>query len=633
MTSMAHDLPTGRTRAPSLPHLALLALGVVYGDIGTSPLYALRECFHGPYAVETSRGNVLGVLSLILWSLILVISVKYLVFVLRADNRGEGGVLALTALLGQSSLRRGKRWRVLLALGLFGAALLFGDGMITPAISVLSAVEGLEIATPVFAPYIIPVTIVILVALFAVQRRGTAAIGVLFGPVTVVWFLTLAALGVAAMARQPLVLAAANPLHAAQFFAHNGMAGYAVLGLVFLSVTGGEALYADMGHFGARPIRVAWYTLVLPSLMLNYFGQGAYLLDHPDPAANTFYALAPRWALLPLVVLATMATVIASQAVISGVFSIAMQAVQLGYLPRLRITHTSARLFGQIYIAPVNWTLLLATIGLVIGFRSSSGLAAAYGVAITLDMVITTVLLTSVMLWVWRWPPAAAVALGTFFLAIDLAFFGANIGKVPGGGWFPLAVGAAVFTLITTWKRGRQLLAERIRTHLLPLEMFVRDIAAHPPVRVPGAAVFMTGNPEKAPLALAHNLKHNKTLHEKVVLLTILTEDVPYVPVSRRAEVEALDGGLQRVVARFGFMQEPHVPRLLDAELPEEFRLDVRQTTFFLGHETLIVSGRPGMVAWRKQLFAVMSRLSTAATTYFQIPVDRVVELGAQVEL
>jgi len=618
---------------PTLAHLALLALGIVYGDIGTSPLYALRECFHGPYAVEPTPANVLGVLSLVLWSLILIISIKYLVFVLRADNRGEGGMLALTALLGQSPAGRSQWWPWLLRLGLFGAALLCGDGMITPAISVLSAVEGLEVATPIFSPYIVPITIAILVALFAIQRQGTATLGVLFGPVTIVWFAVLAVLGAGAIAREPAVLSAVNPVHGARFFAENGLRGYAVLGLVFLAVTGGEALYADIGHFGARPIRVAWYTVVLPSLLLNYFGQGAYLLGHAQPTVNTFFALAPQWALYPLVALATAATVIASQAVISGVFSVAMQAVQLGYLPRVQITHTSARLFGQIYIAPVNWLLLAATIGLVIGFRSSSSLAAAYGVAITLDMVITSVLLAAVMLRVWKWPLWLVAGLGGLFLSLDLAFFGANVGKIPHGGWFPLAVGAAVFVLMTTWKRGRRLLGERMYAQLLPLNVFVADLAKHPPTRVQGTAVFMTGNVERAPLALAHNIKHNKVVHSRVLLLTVVAPEIPYVQQGERVECRTLGEGLHQVVARYGFMEEPHVPRLLAEELPEELRVDAREVTFFLGRETLLARRRPGMAWWRKRLFVFMSRLASSASTYYHIPADRVIELGAQLEL
>ena len=527
--------PNGRY----LALLSLTALGVVYGDIGTSPLYAIRECFYGEHGVEVSRANVLGILSLIFWSLMLVISVKYLGFILRADNRGEGGILALMALVhpehSPANVRR--RHGVLIVLGLFGAALLYGDGMITPAISVLSAVEGLEVATPLFRPYVIPLTVIILVGLFLFQRKGTAGVGAVFGPITLLWFGTLAVLGTASIARHPEVLAAVNPMHGLGFFAANGSRGFLVLGAVFLVVTGGEALYADMGHFGTRPIRLTWFGLVLPALLVNYFGQGALLLANPEAAHNPFYRLAPAWGTYPLVVLSTAATVIASQAVISGSFSLSMQAFQLGYLPRLSILHTSADERGQIYMPQVNWLLMLSTIGLVLGFRTSSNLAAAYGVAVTTTMVITTLIFYRVARELWGWKRWTIGALCLAFLVVDLGFFGASITKVGHGGWFPLVVAGGIFVIMTTWRRGRQLLAERFRSGALEVDRFLADQKLGDLPRVQGVGVFLTGRPEGVPSALLHNIKHNKVLHEKVLLLTVLTEDVPRVDPQCRLEV------------------------------------------------------------------------------------------------
>ncbi|HEV2844700.1 MAG TPA: KUP/HAK/KT family potassium transporter, partial [Thermoanaerobaculia bacterium] len=513
------DIPVS-TDLRYLLGLSLGALGIVYGDIGTSPLYALRECFHGPHAVPPSHDNVLGVLSLVFWSLVIIISIKYLVFVMRADNRGEGGILALMALVPPRYREaRSGQW-VLVAMGLFGAALLYGDGMITPAISVLSAVEGLEVATPFFNPYIVPITLVILLVLFAIQRRGTAGIGALFGPVMILWFATLAVLGAFWIVRVPAVLAAVNPGHAVRFFAQNGWQGFLVLGSVFLVVTGGEALYADMGHFGRRPIRLAWFTLVLPALLLNYFGQGALLLTHPDAAENPFYELArrlaPDWILYPMVILATAATVIASQAVISGAFSLTRQAVQLGYIPRMEIIHTSGREIGQIYIPSINWLLMLSTFGLVLGFQKSTNLAAAYGVAVTATMVITTLLACMVALRLWNWKPALVLPVTAVFLLLDSSFFGANIIKLADGGWFPLLVGLVIYTLMATWKKGRQILAERLADGALPFEQFVASVGPEGPRRVSGTAVFMARDPRGTPTALLHNLKHNKVLHARV---------------------------------------------------------------------------------------------------------------------
>jgi KUP system potassium uptake protein len=613
--------------------LALGALGVVYGDIGTSPLYALRESFHESNGLAPTPQNVLGILSLIFWALILIITVKYLLFVMRADNRGEGGILALTALVTPAT-SAGKRGRMMLILlGLFGTALLYGDGMITPAVSVLSAVEGLNVITPFFEPYIVAITVVILVGLFAVQRKGTHGVANVFGPVMLLWFATIAALGISWIVREPSVLQAANPFDGYRFFVENRWRGFLVLGSVFLVVTGGEALYADMGHFGRRPIRLAWFVAVLPALLLNYFGQGALLIRNPAAVENPFYHMAPSWALFPLVAVATAAAIIASQALITGAYSLTMQAVQLGYLPRMAISHTSERERGQIYIPSVNWALMIACIGLVVGFQSSSNLAAAYGVAVTTTMVVTTLLLFTVERDLWRWPMVASLAFSGFFLVIDLAFWGANIIKIPHGGWFPLVIGAIVFSLMTTWKTGRKILGTRLAESSLPWEFFAHDMAANPPHRVPGTAVFMYGNPAGTPPALLHSLKHYQVLHRQVVLLAIQTEEIPHVAPETRARVEDLGHGFYRIVLRYGFMETPDVPAALAGIRPEGLDLSPARTTFFLGRETLIASKRPGMAIWREKLFAFMSRNARTATSFFGLPPNRVVELGAQIEL
>ncbi|MGZ8463797.1 MAG: potassium transporter Kup [Candidatus Deferrimicrobiaceae bacterium] len=615
--------------------LALGALGVVYGDIGTSPLYALRECFHGEHAVALTRGNVLGILSLVFWSLIIVISIKYLVFVMRADNRGEGGILALMSLV-PPNLRdaRGGRW-VLFGLGLFGAALLYGDGMITPAISVLSAVEGLHVATPFFDPYVVPITIAILVVLFLFQRKGTAGIGAVFGPVMVLWFTTLAVLGLIWSLRQPEVFSAVNPMYAVRFFMENRWMGFLALGAITLVVTGGEALYADMGHFGRRPIQIAWFAMVLPCLLLNYFGQGALLLQKPEAAANPFFYLVgeQRWALYPLVGLATMATVIASQAVISGAFSLTRQAVQLGYMPRVAIIHTSKEEIGQIYIPSINWLLMISTIGLVLGFQKSTNLAAAYGVAVTATMAVTTLLSEVVARRLWGWSPAIVIPGAIFFLMADLSLFGANIIKVADGGWFPLAVGLLVYTLLSTWKKGRAILTERLRLGALPFSEFIATVTPSSPPRVPGTAVFMSRDPESTPTALLHNLKHNKVLHDKVVLLTVMTEEVPFIEVDERVRVEDLGKGFFRVIARYGFLQNPGVSEVTDLTKVKGLDLNVMSTTFFLSRETLIPSKTPGMAIWREKLFSLMVRNAQRPTDFFRIPPNRVVEMGMQVRL
>jgi KUP system potassium uptake protein len=606
---------------------------VVYGDIGTSPLYAVRESFHHTHGIAPTPQNVLGVLSLIVWALVLVISVKYAVFVLRADNRGEGGILALTSLVTPvSAARRSPRW-VLIMLGLFGTALLYGDGMITPVISVLSAVEGLEVATPVFKPYIVPITIGILIGLFLIQRHGTDRVGKMFGPITLLWFFLLAALGVMHIVRAPGVFAAINPLYGARFFAGNGYNGFLVLGSVFLVVTGGEALYADMGHFGRKPIRTAWYWVVLPALLLNYFGQGALLIREPAAVENPFFRMVPEWALYPVVVIATMAAVIASQALITGAYSLTMQAVQLGYMPRVEIRHTSGRERGQIYIPSVNWLLMISCIGLTLGFQRSTNVAAAYGVAVTTTMVVTTLLLFTVERERWRWPLWATLLFTGFFLVVDLAFWGANIVKIPHGGWFPLVVGAILFALMATWKTGRAILAERLQRGTLPIDLFLEDVGGRTVQRVPGTAVFMYGNRSGTPPALLHSLKHYKVLHEKVVLLSVETQEVPHVPEAERVSLEELGHGFYRIVLAYGFMEDPCVPDALAAVRADGLELRPGQISYFLGRETLIPSKNPGMAPWREHLFAVMSRNARTATSFFGLPPNRVVELGAQIEI
>lgn len=626
-----HSSPRGKY----LLYLALGALGVVYGDIGTSPLYAFRESFHHTYGLAVTPENVLGILSLIFWSLIIIISIKYLIFVMRADNHGEGGILALTALINPSDGTKpgGIRW-VLILLGLFGTALLYGDGVITPAISVLSAVEGLEVATPFFEPYIIPITIVILVALFLFQQRGTEGVGRVFGPVTLIWFTVLAVLGLSWIVQRPDVLVAINPLHGLSFFARNGLSGFLVLGSVFLVVTGGEALYADMGHFGKAPIRLAWFTIVLPALLLNYFGQGALLLTRPEAVENPFYRMTPPWALYPTVIIATMATVIASQALITGAFSLTMQAVQIGYLPRVAVSHTSPSERGQIYIGSINWMLMVLCIALVLFFRSSSNLAAAYGVAVTTTMVVTALLLYTVMIERWRWPQPIAIGLIGFFLIIDLAFWGANIVKIPHGGWFPLLVGIIGFTLMTTWKRGRSILAARLRETTYSMSELTARVRRDELVRVPGTAVYMYSDPNGIPPALIHNIEHNRVLHEHVILVSVATGDAPYVRSAQRIQIDQLADGINRVSLTYGFMQSPHVPRdLRIAQRHKDLEFDEEQVSYFLGRERLLPTKRPGMALWRERLFAFMSRNSRNAADFFRLPSERVVELGTEVEL
>jgi KUP system potassium uptake protein len=620
------------TPGAALLPLTLTAIGVVYGDIGTSPLYAMRECFFGSHSVPPTHENVLGVLSLIIYSLVLVISVKYIAIVMRADNQGEGGILALTSLLPRSN-GNGIAKPALVLLGIFGAALLYGDGMITPSITVLSAVEGLTVVTPMFQQFVVPIAVVILFVIFSIQKHGTHRVGRLFGPVMVVWFVTLAALGVSWIVQAPQVLGAVNPSHAYTFFHDHGFHGFAVLGAVFLVVTGGEALYADMGHFGKRPIRYAWFCLVLPGLLLNYFGQGALLLVDEKAAAQPFFLLAPSWLLLPLVLLATMAAVIASQALISGAFSLTRQAIQLGYSPRLDIDHTSSHEMGQVYVPQVNWALMMSTIIIVVGFRSSGALAAAYGIAVSMTMIITAVLLHVVATERWKWPlPVALLITGTFLL-IDVAFLGANLLKFLQGGWLPLVIAIGIYTMMTTWKAGRRILAERLTARAIPLDDFMAAVEAHPPIRVPGTSVFMTAQPRGTPPALAHNLRHNKVLHEYVVILTVTTRPVPHVAVDDQVMVQPLGRNVFNVAVRYGFMQDPDVPEALALARDRGLVMDVDDITFFLGRETIIVTRRPGMAIWREKLFVLMARNAVRATAFFRLPAERVVELGVQVEM
>jgi KUP system potassium uptake protein len=624
--------PTGR----ALAGLALAALGVVYGDIGTSPLYALKECFSGPHGFTPSHDNVLGILSLVFWTLNIVVSFKYLTLMMRADNRGEGGILALLALLRRGERPNGAQ-RALIGAALFGAALLYGDGIITPAISVLGAIEGLSVATPALEPFIVWIAVLIIAALFAVQSRGTRRVGHIFGPLTAVWFLCIAALGVRGILIEPAVLTALNPWHAVQFFVREGFGGLIVLAAVVLVVTGGEALYADMGHFGRRPIRLAWWAVVLPALMLNYMGQGALLLAQPTAAANPFYSLVPAWALYPMIAIATGAAIVASQALISGSFSLTRQAVQLGYCPRLNIIHTSSTEMGQIYVPQVNNFLMVACIGLVLAFRTSSNLAATYGVAVTGTMTITTVLFAVLARRLWHWALWKVGLIVGGLLVVDLALFGANLLKIPDGGWFPLVVAAFVYVLMSTWKRGRDRLMQIANENTLPIELFIADIANRKPPRVPGVAIFLTSVEGGAPPVLLHHLKHNKMLHEKVVLMSVRTEEYPMVDDDDRVQCDELSEGFYQVVARYGFMETPDVPaalRLLGAPgTPKPVRLKPMEASFYLGRETIIPTGKGWMARWRKRLFTVMARNAQSAAAFFNLPPNRVVELGAQIQL
>ncbi len=614
------------------PALVVGAIGVVYGDIGTSPLYTLREAF-GLGGLPLDVATVLGVLSLVFWALLIVVTLKYVALIMRADNQGQGGVLALATLALRGLRAGGRRQRVAIVLAMIGAALFYGDGIITPAISVLSAVEGLQVATPAFEPYVRPLAIAILIGLFLVQSRGTGGVGQLFGPVMCVWFATLAALGAWQIVAHPGVLRALNPAHAVTLFAHHGWQAFVALGAVVLAVTGAEALYADMGHFGRWPIRFGWFSLVMPALLLNYFGQGALLIREPGAVVNPFYLLAPDWALYPMVVLATWATVIASQAVISGAFSLTRQAIQLGYFPRLEIRHTSEQEIGQVYLPRVNWALMVAVVAVVIGFGSSSGLAAAYGIAVVGAMTIDGILACIVAITLWRWHPIAAGLVFASFLAVDVTFLGANTLKIPAGGWFPIALGAAIFALMSTWRRGREALFQRLYRDAPSLQSFLASLARRPPVRVSGTAVFLTGNPDAVPRALLHNLKHNKVLHERVVILNVRTEEVPQVADAERVQVEHLPANFHRVLLRYGFLEHPSVTiALMQCQLgvPEPSYMD---TSYFLSRESLIPSDHPDLQPWREHIFMQMTNTALDATRYFRLPPDRVVEIGSQIEI
>ena len=607
------------------------AMGVVYGDIGTSPLYAMRESFAGHHPLAIDQIHIFGVLSLVFWSMILVVTVKYVAFTMRADNKGEGGSLALLALI--SNKVSGAKWTSgIVLLGVFATALFYGDSMITPAISVLSAVEGLSVINPALSTFVVPLALIILVGLFVIQSRGTARVGALFGPIMLLYFSVLAVLGLINIARVPEVLLALNPWYAVQFFIVDGVKAFLALGSVVLAVTGAEALYADMGHFGRRPIRVSWLVYVMPALMLNYLGQGAMLLADPSAIQSPFFLLAPEWALIPLVMLATMATVIASQAVITGAFSVTQQAIQLGFLPRLSIKFTSASAQGQIYIPFINWGLMVCVIALVLTFKSSSNLAAAYGIAVTGAMTIDTILLGVVVFSLWRWNRWVGFGLLGVFLAVDVAYFSANLTKVPDGGWVPLVIGLVIFTLLTTWSRGRQLMQRKLLESAMPIEVFIKS-ASTTATRVPGTAVFLTSTATGVPHALLHNMKHNKILHERVVFLTMNIENVPYVPATNRITVEALGEGFYRIIVRYGFMQDPDIPKALALAEPQGLTFKMMETSFFLARQTLIASEKPGMALWREKVFAWMLRNATNAMEFFKLPTNRVVELGSQVEI
>jgi len=605
----------------------------VYGDIGTSPLYALRECFHGPHSIVPSEGNVLGVLSLIFWSLIVIISIKYVIIVMRADNDGEGGILALMSLVSSTEKKSGFKYFFITTLGLFGAALLYGDGIITPAISVLSAVEGLKIATPFFNPYIIPLTVIILVSLFAVQYKGTAGVGKIFGPITFIWFIVIAVLGISSIVKNPDVLRAINPYFALHFFVDNGFHGFVILGSVFLVVTGGEALYADLGHFGKSPIKLAWFSLVLPCLLLNYFGQGALILKNVAAVENPFYYLAPEWALYPLVILATIATVIASQALISGAFSITFQALQLGFLPRMRILHTSEDERGQIYIPQINWLLLVCTIALVLGFKSSSNLAAAYGIAVTSTMVITTILLSVAMVKLWKWSKLVVFFVISFFLIIDLSFWGANLLKVLQGGWVPLTMGAVIYFLMTTWHNGRKNLLNKIHEQTLSIENFVTEFLSIRMIAIPGTAIYMSSSSTGTPPPLIKNITHNRLLHKQVVILTIKFHKVPHIRLEERIQIEQPTEGFYRVIANYGFMDITNIQQIIELLDKQGIKIKMEKTTFFLGRETLIPKKKNLFEMIRDKIFILMSNNSQRATDFFNIPPTRVYEVGTQVEL
>ncbi len=612
--------------------MAVGALGVVFGDIGTSPLYTIHTTF-GEQGLAVNEGNIFGVLSLVFWLLVIVVSLKYVVFIMRADNKGEGGIMALMA-LAQRGARGNIRLRhVIVVLGLLGAALFYGDGVITPAISVLSAVEGLKVAAPGLAHWIVPITIAILIVLFVVQSRGTAQVGAVFGPIMLVWFGTIAVLGIAAIIKQPHVLWALDPVYGFEFFRENGGHGFLALGGVVLAITGGEALYADMGHFGRKPIRMAWFGLVSFSLVFNYFGQGALLLAEPAAIDNPFYRLVPAWLLLPMIVLACVATVIASQAVITGAFSMTREAIQLGYSPRMKVKHTSAQTQGQIYLPAVNRVLFVLVILAVLGFRTSDNLGAAYGIAVTGTMLITTCLALVVQRRLWGWSRTTVVLVGLVFITIDVSLFSANAIKIEEGGWFPLVLGGCVFVIMSTWRKGRELVVRELKQSGLALEPFIESVTSHPPVRVPGTAIFLTANVNAVPNALLHNLKHNKVLHERNILMTVETLDTPLAEYGERTEITALGHEFYRVVIRFGFSEDPNIPLSLERCEAKGLGFEMMDTTFFISRETVISTDRRGMPMWRDKLFAFLNRNGVPATAFFHIPGNRMIELGTRVEI
>ena len=624
-------MDNNNTHKTALPAMALAALGVVFGDIGTSPIYTVQGIFSaGHHTVALNTANVYGILSLITWALIFIVSIKYVAFIMRADNRGEGGIMALLALASRNTHGNPKKQRLIMLMGILGACMFYADGMITPAISVLSAVEGLEVAAPHLHPFIVPITLVVLFGLFLAQSKGTDVVGKFFGPVMLLWFGTLAILGFIGIAHNSAILHALNPFYALEFFMKQPITAFVSLGAVVLAVTGAEALYADMGHFGRHPVTLAWYILVLPALLLNYFGQGALILHDANAIKNPFYLLAPEWALIPLILLATVSTVIASQAVITGAFSISRQALQLGFIPRMHIQHTSESMQGQVYMPRVNWGLMVATMVLVVGFGSSSKLAAAYGIAVTGNMVMTTLLASVVFIEVWRWGKLKTGLLVSLFLMIDLSFFSASLLKIPDGGWVPLLIGIIIFTLMLTWKTGRYLVFTRLKSEAMAIEPFIEAVGAHPPPRVPGTALFMTPNAEGVPHAMLHNLKHNKVLHEKVVILTVKFLDFPHTNQEERVNVEALPYEFYRVTVRYGFKDEPDLPRDLVLCSKYGLTIDAMDTSYFIGKESLIASDKTGMSIWRKKIFIGLFRTAETITNQFKLPPNRVIELGSQ---
>ena len=633
MATLDSKPKTATTKEGSLGVLSLAALGVVYGDIGTSPLYVMKTVFDPAHGLAITNDNIMGVISLIFWAIMMVVTVKYVTLMLRADNHGEGGIMALLALASLSIVNRPQLHHILFMIGAFGAALFYGDGVITPAISVLSAVEGLEVATPLLQPYVIPITLTVLISLFLIQQRGTGGIGAMFGPITLIWFITLGFVGIINIASAPEILQALNPLFAFTFCLNNGLLAFIAFGAIVLAVTGGEALYADMGHFGKKPIRLAWYGCVLPALILNYLGQGALLLADSSAISNPFFLLFPSWALYPAVALATAATVIASQAVISGVFSVTRQAIQLGFLPRMQIRHTSDQKIGQIYIPFVNWVLLAAVIMAVVGFGSSSNLASAYGVAVTATMVIETILTFFVLRFAWKYPLIVGILATGFFLIIDATFFAATILKIFQGGWFPLVIGAIIFFIMITWHGGRKIMLEKLRSDDISLEPFLESLLAHPPVRVAGTSVFVTANSKGVPHALLHNLSHNQVLHECVVFLTVDYREIPRVPDEERVSVKSLIGNCYQIKVHYGFKDEPDLPLALEMCKQPGLEFEPLKTSYFLSREIVVPTPGNGMTQWQERIFSTMARNASNAAEYFNLPANRVLELGTRIEI